>query len=119
MAASPLKITTSPPPLLSRFRATFGLAAMFRSFGLFGWLKIRNVCPSQRNQTGLGCGALSSRTVVSHMTCSSRNRRSTRDPNSVVVSHIPSPTYTWLGLDQECRAFDPTALHIDQACPPE
>src|SRR5579871_2070501 len=44
---------------------------------------MRTLLPSQRNQTGFGCGVPSALLVVSQITRSSRSRRSTRSPKGV------------------------------------
>src|SRR5437764_14985819 len=47
--------------------------------------------PSQRNQTGIGCGAPAESTVVSQASFSSRRRRAARCPNSVDASRRLTP----------------------------
>src|SRR4051794_40624692 len=44
------------------------------------------LAPSQRNQTGLGCGVPSAATVVSQINRSSPTRSATRAPKGVLVS---------------------------------
>jgi tRNA(Ile)-lysidine synthetase-like protein len=82
---SPQQITMSASiPSLSRLRLTRGLAAMFASFGFSGRLyRSTERSPFHRNQTGIGRGAPSGVTVVSHPMIASRRRRVARRPNSV------------------------------------
>ncbi len=66
-----------------------GFARTLRSLAVRGWdFTTISSAPSQRNQTGVGCGVPCGSTVASHTTCSSASRAAARAPKRVAVSTV-------------------------------